>query len=149
MRARSIDWSARSPVIHAAAPARARPSGSTLRTAQQPLPGVERAVESVYALARDQRFEVLAFGVDSANAPAVSALDLGPKLVGLRKQPSGIEGDDIDCEVLSEDRMGDCLILNPETGSEYDPAAYYAAPDRVAETQPPALPPAQWCPDVR
>jgi len=32
---RSRDWSARNPVIHPAAPARARPSGSTLRIAQQ------------------------------------------------------------------------------------------------------------------
>ena len=52
---------------------------------------------------------------------------LGPKLIGLRKQSSGIERHYLDLEGLLKYRMRDRLILNTKARSEYDSATHQVA----------------------
>ena len=53
---------------------------------------------------------------------AVAAFRIAPDLQGLCKKASGIEGDDIDVETLSENRVGNRLIFYAKTGRKYDAA---------------------------
>src|SRR5580704_627908 len=67
--------------------------------------------------------------VDRAHPPAIALLGALPRRVGLRKQPAGVEGDEVDIEPRLANVMEDDLILEAEACRERD-----RAPHLFAET---------------
>ncbi len=61
-------------------------------------------------------------GIDRANAPAVAALGLRPKLIGFAEQPAGIEGRNLDVDRVRGDEMEYDLVLQAEARREHDPS---------------------------
>jgi hypothetical protein len=88
------------------------------------MPSTDGGIKSVDALVDYQALNTRPVGTEGANAPPVPPLGTRSHLVGLRKQPPGIEGDDVDQEGPREDRMGDGLVLNSEARGEYNPAPH-------------------------
>src|SRR5579864_3437459 len=68
--------------------------------------------------------------VDRAHPPAIALLGTLPGRVGLRKQPTGIEGDEVDIELRLANVMKNDLVLEAEACREGD-----CAPHLVAETR--------------
>src|SRR5262249_18269389 len=60
------------------------------------LPRRNRRTEAVDAVLRHERFDLAALRVTRPDAAAIARLGAAPQLIGLRKQPTGIERDDID-----------------------------------------------------
>src|SRR5262249_24052596 len=58
--------------------------------------------------------------IDRANASSEPLFGLGPQIVSLRKQPSGIESDEIDIDVVLNKHLQDDLVLQPEAGRKDD-----------------------------
>src|SRR6185312_11681707 len=94
--------------------------------------GGARVVEAVDAVVTDERLELVALGIDGADAPAVAPLGLGPQVVGFAKQAARIEGHDVDIVVGAGtgQEMEDDLILRPEACGEHDPPPDLAAQAR-------------------
>ncbi len=97
-------------------------SGATLRTWQQACRAATELRKPFGALVADQRFKRAALRHNGADVAAIAGLGRGPDVVGLGKQPAGVERDQIDIETLAEDGVADRLILNPEAGGEGEPA---------------------------
>src|SRR5262245_41461709 len=65
---------------------------------------LDRGTETVDSVLRHPRFEASAIGDKCADAPAIALLRRGPQLKDLREQASGIERDDVDRQIMREDR---------------------------------------------
>src|SRR5579883_3517925 len=91
------------------------------------LPRRYRGAKPVDAVLGDPVLDGRARWQKGADALAVALLSFRPHRMGFREQPPGVEGDDVDCEVLGEDRVADCLIFKTEAGGENDAALDGAA----------------------
>jgi len=82
------------------------------------LAGLDRIVEAVDPVAAHEGLDGIVPGIERRDRDAVARLGLRPKRVDLTEEPTGIERDDFDRQVLHRDQMGDDLILEAEAGGE-------------------------------
>ena len=92
-----------------------------------------RVAKGVDAVPRNECANLFRVGVIGADADAVARLRLRPQRVGLGKEAASIERDDLRRERVRDDRVEQCLILQPEAGGAYDaparrPRAHVAKP---------------------
>ena len=78
------------------------------------------SAESTDALVINKSFEAVPVGKKPANTAAIARFRPAPKLVRLGKQSPGVEGDDVNRQILYEDCVRNRLILKPETRREHD-----------------------------
>ena len=71
---------------------------------------------------RHEGFDAQALRIECANAPAIARFGLAPHYVGFGKQPPGIEGDDVDGQILAQNGVRDGLVFEPEARGEHQPA---------------------------
>jgi len=93
---------------------------------------IARSIKTVDPVLLDQRFEAFILRIDRADAPAVAALRLRPKLVALAKQPAGVECRNLNVDRVLGDQMENDLILQTEAGREHDPSVGLAPEPRQA-----------------
>ena len=79
--------------------------------------------EAVGPLRGDQRFDRGVLRIDRADANAVALLALHPDVVCLRKQPAGVEGDDLHVDLMLPQRVEDHLVLEAEARGKDDRSA--------------------------
>ena len=84
------------------------------------VPRFKGSAESIDALVINKSFEAVAVGKKPANTAAIARFRPAPKLVRLGKQSPGVEGDDVNRQILYEDCVRNRLILKPETRREHD-----------------------------
>src|SRR5260370_634068 len=87
-----------------------------------PQPRLDRGAETVDAVLGNPCFDATALGEESLDAPSIVLLGLRPDLVRLREQAAGVEGHDLDAEVLGENSVADRLVLETRAGGEDEAA---------------------------
>src|SRR3954467_13131159 len=79
-------------------------------------------IEAVDSGIGDERRQSGFIRMKGPDAHAIARLCFRPQIVGLGKQPAGVESCDLDGKPCSEDQMRDRLILDAEAGGEqYSP----------------------------
>ena len=74
------------------------------------------SVEPIDALGGHQGFQRVGLRIDGADATSIAAFGLFPNPIGLRKQPAGVDGNDLYRDSSRADVMQDDLALETEAG---------------------------------
>jgi hypothetical protein len=78
------------------------------------------SAESIDTLVINKPFEAVAVRKKPVNTAAIARFRLTPKLIRFWKQSPSVEGDDVNRQILDEDRVRNRLILKTETRREHN-----------------------------